>query len=122
MLDLNKPAPPLPPEEDITKNVAKALQDKGVNVFLVSSPVIHLEKIGEGFCLEMVSRKFDDLTYALEAIVDYMPAIVFLRSVHLVHTAEGEHYRIRFQYLSVNRPGPAAESVPPPLPSLYDSI
>ena len=49
MLDLNKPAPPLPPEEDITKNVAKALQDKGVNVFLVSSPVIHLEKIGEAY-------------------------------------------------------------------------
>lgn len=101
MLELNRPEPPKPANEDITKNVANSLKSKGIKVIIVDSPVIKLENTADGFCLEMVSRRCDDIQYAIDAIVDYNPIVVFLRSVEF---AEGTHYRIRFQYLALERP------------------
>lgn len=97
MLELNQLKIVLPPE-DITGYVIQRLEDLEVNVVKVSSPVIDLEQAnGNGkLTLEVVSKIARDLDYAISAIMEYNPYIVFIYEVIKEHAG----YKFRFQYIS----------------------
>lgn len=95
MIELNKPEIIEKPI-DQTTYVSMALAKAGIIVKLTPSPLVHLETAGRGFCLEIVSRMADDLDYAIQAIIEAKPLVVFLREV----TKEHNGYKFRYQYIS----------------------
>ena len=96
MLNLNK-AQILPEPEDITGYVAQRLRDLEIHVVEIPGPVFQLEQAQGLIHFEVVSKIADDLDYAIEAINEYNPMVVFLREV--TKEPNGK-YKFRFQYIA----------------------
>lgn len=97
MLNLNKYKNPEEPE-DFTSLVLERLRNLNVNVVRVPYPVIHLESSGPDLItIEIISKIADDLDYAIAAINEYNPIIVFLREV--TKEPNGK-FKFRFQYIA----------------------
>lgn len=97
MLDLNKPVP-VKEAQDITGYVAQRLRDLDIFVVELQGPVFQLDHAGSpALTLEVVTRIADDLDYAIAAISDYNPIVVFLREVTKEPSGE---YKFRLQYLA----------------------
>ena len=96
MLDLNKVKTNIEPE-DITGYVAQRLRDLDIFTIEIPGPVFQLEQANGACCFEVVSKIADDLDYAIAAINEYNPIVVFLREVTKEPSGK---YKFRFQYLA----------------------
>lgn len=96
MLDLNKAKIALEPE-NITGYVAQRLRDLDIYTVEISGPVFQLEQANGACVFEVVSKIVDDLDYAIAAIKEYNPIVVFLREVTKEPSGK---YKFRFQYLA----------------------
>lgn len=96
MLDLNKTKITAEPE-DITGYVAQRLRDLEIYTVEIPGPTFQLEQANGASCFEVVSKIADDLDYAIAAINEYNPIVVFLREVTKEPSGK---YKFRFQYLA----------------------
>lgn len=95
MLNLTKTVAPVE-DLDITEVVAIRLQNLGILVVRPAGPVFQIEMGNGNHTHEIMSRKANDLDYAIEAINELNPIVFFLYKV-----IKGEHgYTFRFNYIA----------------------
>lgn len=99
MLDLNKPQIVKEPE-NITDYVAQRLRDLDIFTVEVKGPVFQLESASGDISLEIASHMADDLDYAINAIIEYNPIVIF---IYQVTKEPNGKYKFRLQYLAEHK-------------------